>query len=247
VAARVQARHATLLDEVAWRSLESCRDAAHYLAAARVTALADWVATVDVSEGAQGIERILRMRWSSYVREVAGWHPRGSREWIAWLEWLPGLGALGAMLRGEPPPRWVAADPAYARLHALLADGDAQALRRAGLNEVREAMRRGAEVRAVWHRHWRSLLQPGNEDTRRRVDELERVLDRHLQAMDHSGDGPDERRWLAGQLTFLFRRAETSPVATICHLGLQALQLERLRGGLLRRQLLLAAAEGVDP
>ena len=45
------------------------------------------------------------------------------------------------------------------------------------------------------------------------------------------------RRDLAHAVTRLFRRHGASPAAVFCHLVLVALDLERLRGGLVRRRL----------
>ena len=60
--------------------------------------------------------------------------------------------------------------------------------------------------------------------------------------------GPQEasapyRRDLAQTVTRLFRRHGGTPVAVFCHLALVALDLERLRGDLVRRALFEPAKE----
>src|SRR6186713_699945 len=87
--ARIHSRVGRLPDEATWRRIESSRDLAHYLNATRASTLADWVATIDLSQDAHAIERALRAQWSHHVREVALWHPRGGQAWIEWITWLP--------------------------------------------------------------------------------------------------------------------------------------------------------------
>jgi hypothetical protein len=70
--------------------------------------------------------------------------------------------------------------------------------------------------------------------------QLQAAVNGHLQSMREAGvkqDGDKLRGELAAALTRLFRRHAQSPVAIFCHLGLTALDVERMRGGLTSRSL----------
>ncbi len=69
------------------------------------------------------------------------------------------------------------------------------------------------------------------------MDATGRALDAHLAAFHDRTvrDGWPLRRTLQARLTLLFRRAMIDPAAAFIFLALAALDLERLRGEILRR------------
>jgi hypothetical protein len=77
----------------------------------------------------------------------------------------------------------------------------------------------------------------GEDDEATLLDELARVLRAHLAAFHDPAvrDGWPLRRALEARLTLLFRRAMLDPAAAFVFLALAALDLERLRGELVRR------------
>ena len=87
---------------------------------------------------------------------------------------------------------------------------------------------------------WRALWPRTTHSERAHLVLFTRTLERHLDAMAHAdsaSDGFAERARLELEFARLFRWHAEEPVAPFCHLGLVALDLERLRGAVLRRAL----------
>jgi hypothetical protein len=89
----------------------------------------------------------------------------------------------------------------------------------------------------AWRAEWLRRMPAGGGDDVTLLDELVRVLRRHLAAFREPSvrDGWPLRRALEARLVMLFRRAMLDPAASFIFLALTALDLERLRGELVRR------------
>lgn len=231
---RVYARHGQRLDEAGWRRVEASRDLGHYTAAARSTALAIWVGAMNVDRDCHAIERSLRSQWRHYVNAVARWHPR---EWQAWLEWiacLPYLSMLGPLARPESMPTWMLADPMFGRV--ALGTGRAGTIANAALAPLEAAIAGRTTPRAAWIAHWQVIQPRSDRDTRRSFAVLRRAIEEHDRNLIHAKDSAEpHRQRFAARLHALMRAAAGTVIVTVCHLGLVALDIERLRGGLARR------------
>jgi hypothetical protein len=251
--ARVQARQGQLLQEDDWRQLEAHRPLVPYVDAARGSKLGRWVSAFDPRHGSHEIERSLRDQWRAYVADVASWHSRKWQHWLGWLEWLPTLSLLAELARPEPVPRWMRDDPTYGPIASKAPDERAAALKDTALAPLEPAIRRQATIANCWSEHWFALMPQTDEDTRALFDELVSLLQRHIESLASSsthhddiqnsngntngkaGSGHNTQRSrddLAHRLAVLFRASNGSVIATLCHLGGLALQLERLRGDL---------------
>jgi len=234
--ARIHARIGLLPDEAIWRRIESSRDRAHYLNATRSSVLADWVATIDLSQDAHAIERALRAQWRRHVQEVAQWHPRVWQAWIAWLSWLPALSLLAQLARADPAPTWMLADPDFGIVAPGSLSERAAALTRIGLAPVAASLVNRTSIAAAWMAHWHSLQPQAHARTEQLHRALMRALSRHGQEIREATDSGDlPRAKLAERLSRLLRNSGDTVVASVCYLGLLALHLERLRGGLVLR------------
>ena len=94
----------------------------------------------------------------------------------------------------------------------------------------------GKRLLGLWRARWPRTS--GGE--RRALDALVDALSRHWAEMasaDTSSDGWVLRAALGARLGRLFRAEREQPAAVFCHLGMIALDVERLRGALLRRAL----------
>ena len=243
---RVHARQALLADEVTWRRIESSRDLPHYVGALRATTLQDWVATIDLGHDVHAIERVLRAQWRTYVADVAAWHPREWQPWLEWLAWLSGLSLLARLARPEPAPAWLLADPIYGPAAVGSPAERAAALTPTALAPLAPAILAHTSILEAWQRHWQQLLPRSDAHTRQMLDALLAILREHAQAMRMATQSGDAiRAELARRLARLLRLAAGTIVVTVCHLALQALQLERLRGGLARRRAFTVAADVV--
>ena len=242
--ARVQARHGELAPEADWRRLAASRDLGHYLDVARAGSFARWVSSLDATRDSHAIERSLRALWSDYVLEVASWHPRIWQPWLAWLAWVPALSLLAQLAHPEPAPTWLPADPLLGPVAAGTPAERGAALEHTDLAPLASALRAARPLAGAWYAEWRRRLPTTDARTRELIDALLRILTMHAHSLEQARDSAwPLRRQLAARLRVLFRRGAGTAVATVCHLGLVAIDLERLRGGIVRRRLLPSAVE----
>jgi hypothetical protein len=225
--ARVQSQYGARPHSSDWRRLEASHDLGQYLEGARGSIFGPWIAGIDRSRDVHTIERTLRAAWRHYVATVAGWHPRCWQAWLTWLEWLPSLGLIAQLERADPKPPWLQADP------LLGATG-----RGTALAVFEPAITGAVPLGQLWLAHWRELRPAVEGGTEQLLVVLARVVREHARALSlESADAVALREQLRARLCRLFRSAAGTPVATLCHLVLMALDFERLRGGLVTRAL----------
>ncbi len=236
--ARVHARHGQRLDEPDWRRLEANRDLGLYLAAVRSTTLSDWVSSFDTTHDCHTFERVLRAQWQRYVDAVAGWHPVAFQAWLAWLAWLPGLSLMAQLARPNPAPAWMLADPVYGPLAPGTPAERAAALANTALVPLASALAGRNSALAAWSAHWHALRPRLDARAELLLERLLEALQGHEEDLKRAvGSAEPLRRALAHRFHRLLRIAAGTAIVTLCHLGLVALDLERLRGGLARRYL----------
>lgn len=240
---RVQAQHGGLPGNADWRALEATRDLGQYLDAARHSALARWVSSFDPGQDLHTIERSLRSEWTSHVELVASWHPRAAQPWLAWLAWLPTLSLLARLARDVPAPPWLLADPVCGPVAVGSPAQRAEALGKTSLAPLAPGVAGDASIAALWRARWNELTPAMGPRTRDHHAQLQRALDRHGQSLKSASSALTLRASLAEHLEVLFRRAHGTVVATACHLGRLALELERLRGGLAIRYAQVSPAQ----
>jgi hypothetical protein len=238
VQARLQARHGERLQETDWRAIEAARSIDEFIARARVTALRRFTERVNARMSSHAVERMLRDTWRVYVAELASWVPAAWCQAVLWTSLLPELPIIDGALRGEAP-EWIEQDPAFAEL----AKADAQKRNVTPANSPLDALvasnGREKTLAARWYTHWRSLW-PRRQAANRALLDLIATIIAHVERLDRAGlqeASASYRRDLARKLTRMFRRHGGSPAAMFCHLALVALDLERLRGDLVRRRL----------
>jgi hypothetical protein len=237
VQARLQARHGERLSEVDWRTLEAVKSLDHFIERSRATALRRFTAPINAAMSSYAIERLLRAVWRDYVAEVADWVEAEWRPAIEWVAPIADLPAFDALLRGAVPA-WIAQDAA---LNDFSGDDIAQriaALEKSPLAALAPGAKRANTLATRWYVHWRSLWPRGAQAAA--LDELATIVRGHVELLARAAareTSAPYRRALARKLTRLFRRHSASPLAVFAHLALVALDLERLRGNLVRRRL----------
>ena len=233
--ARVQARLGERLSETGWRALESTLGLQQYLASVRNTALARYVQHFSANLTPHAIERSLRDDWRAEVEAVRHWVPDSWSPAVAWTTWLPYLDALAWLTGGGVVLPWMQADAVLSGVAArelvvgnatfgFLADDDTP-----------------TGWRSRWFDHWTSLCPKTRDDESAGLRLLAAAVQRYFATLDRTGTSRAERREASERLeadaaALIHRRAET-PVVVFCHLALVALDLQRLRDGLLRRAL----------
>lgn len=237
VQARLQARHGERLAEADWRALEAARSIDQYIERARASSLRRFTERLNARMSSHAIERALRDGWRAYVVEVAAWVPAEWRQAVLWTSHLPELPVIDALLKGELPG-WAKQEPAFAELIERDAQRHAADRKRSQFAPLVAIGAAEETLAARWTAHWRALWPKGADN--RQLVKLVDMVRAHVEGLDRAG--PQEtsaryRRDLAQSLTRLFRRQSGTPAAVFSHLALVALDLEHLRGGLVRRRL----------
>jgi len=238
VQARMQARHGERLQEAEWRAIEAARSIDQFIERARASPLRRFTARMNARMSSHAVERMLREAWRGHVAEVADWVPAPWRQAVLWTSLLPELPIIDG-LRGEAPD-WLEQDPVFAdivemdrRQRKLAAAIDSPL----GVLVAPDAA--GKALVARWYRHWRSLWPRRPADKSALID-IAATINAHVQRLDRAGTpeaSAPYRGDLARGLARMFRRHSGLPGAVFCHLALVALDLERLRGDLIRRLL----------
>lgn len=219
VQARIQARHGRRPDESDWSRLESCESTHAYLEAARTGVLSGWAEGLNAEDGIHRLEASLRRSWRHYLQQVASWAPEPWRDAIEWCGCLPDVPTAAHIADQaaavEEPSEWMAADrPTEAQTPASMDE---------------------------WREEWRARMPSTGTDEQAGLTALEKAVDDWI--ADNRDPEPASISRAAGlherlehRVTTVFRRHALGPAAVFAHLLLTALDVQRFRGGLVRRQ-----------
>ena len=238
--ARAQARLGEQLPEDGWRLLESSLGLPQYLASVRSTVLAPRIQQFSANVTPHTIERTLREAWRSEVADVARWVPDRWQPAIEWAAWTPYIQPLAWLLADEPALPWMAEDPVLAELAV-----DDSGARRAAICASPLAALMASEAETAlperWFSHWRSLWPATNDEEATGLQSLIDAASVYLDTIARHGTGLRDRRDARASLvrhaTRMMHQHVEQPVVVFCHLIVFALELQRLRDGLLRRAL----------
>ena len=239
VQARLQARHGDRLDDPAWRMLEAARSFDQFLERSRSTSLRRFTDPIEVKMPSHTIERILRAAWRDYVAELATWVTPSWQPAVLWVAHLPDIPTLDSLFKGAGPG-WTREDPVFAPFARGDLQDHAAELEASPFAVLSAATDRRGSLGAQWLAHWRTLWPRSSESDRRGLDDLVGVVANHFESIARAGlqdSSSPHRHDLEREATRMFRRRAGTPAALFSHLTLVALDLERLRGGLIRRRL----------
>lgn len=245
VQARLQARHGERLGPSDWAALDAAKSLEHFIERARASSLRRFADHLNARMSSHAIERALRAAWRSFVGEVASWAPERWRPAVRWVAFVPDLQVLQHLLSGDTPP-WTHADPVYAPLAEAEPGRRLERLGETPLRPLAALHDPAAPIAARWLAHWRALWPPQSASDRAPLDRLVAIVGAHRDRLARAGaqDSSDRTRAeLAQSVARLFRRHSATPAALFSELILIALDLERLRGGLVRRRLFAEPAK----
>lgn len=235
--ARLSARYGERPDELTWRRIEHVRALPALLDQVRATALRRWISGIGTRSGAREIERALRGQWRELVDEVTAWMPEDWQPAVRWCAILVDLPLLQYLARGGAAPPWMREDPVYGEIAERESAGFGGMPLAGALAPLAPAWSEPDRIGQVWLAEWRRRIRDARGANDPLVAEMAKVLEAHLRAFRDRAirDGWPLRRALQARLSLVFRRAMVNPAAAFAFLGLAALDLERLRGELLRR------------
>lgn len=205
---RIGARIGERPREAEWRALGVIRELAGFVDAARASPLARWMKGIDREAGPHVVEERLHDNARAHVRELRDWMPVAWHAAIEWTAVLLDLAFALHLARGGPPPQWMRDDASCREIARLPWLAGGD---------------RAAAIRA-WCDEWNRRAPHGAAN-----DALLRRLGALVEATP--------RRALGPPLLHLYRHATLEPAAAFVYLALSALDMERLRGELLRRAL----------
>ena len=237
--ARLQARHGQRLDDASWRRIETMREIAPLLEFARGTALRPWLVGIAADSPAHRVEAALHGHWRALVDEVVAWMPRRWQAPLAWCAVLPELAPLQHLAQGGESAAWIADDGAWAELLATPPPQRAALLATGPLAPLAPAWAAPQTLARAWRTEWQRRLPRQPKPADDALGQLVQMFDEHHEAFVEAApaQGWLLRGALYARLSLLLRRAALEPAAAFIHLALCALDLERLRGELLRRML----------
>ena len=236
--ARLQARHGLRPQEAVWRRLASSGDLANYLVAARRTPLGPWVEGIQSADTSHVLEAHLRQQFRRYVESVAHWLPVEWRACINWVRHLPDLPALLFLLQAEQAPGWMRNDADLGEFTIDRKSAVSDTLFGSDRAYLGKARQEGIPLYDAWYEQWQRLW-PAKSKLQSGLIHLGRLVRQHLHdeqtvALPATGH---RQEILAAELNAAFRRYSFKPAAACAHLGLVALDLQRLRGELAHRAL----------
>jgi hypothetical protein len=234
--ARLQARYAGLPSEDDWQRLAATRTLSAFLEEARMGVLRAWVAGFSSQSETHDLEAAVRTLYRETAGQVASWVPKPWCDAVAWVRWLPVLPIFDHLARGEPMPAWVAWELDMQTL--LEEDGtlSLERLRRAGAAALGGS---SGNLADAWLGQWRRRWPRCDGQDRANMESLVKVVEDAAAAFLRA---PPEGTWtvrkeLRERLRLRFHQQLLQPVTAFIYLALVALDLERLRAGLVTRAL----------
>jgi hypothetical protein len=247
--ARGRARLALRPDERHWRDWHAARGLAVLIDAVRSSPFADGISGIAPGAEADAVELALRVQLRARIAEVAAWAPDAWRPALLWTRRLIDLPLQAHLAAGGTEPEWMRDDPAAAQRGQTDAATPAAAVLLAPCrcrNAAVDARHTAALHPALrdWLERWRALWPPMSTDERSALEALTTTVAQHLTRFAAAApeDAAALRSALHPRLLAFARLQAAEPVALFALLVLHALDLERLRGELLRRALFPAEA-----
>ena len=242
---RLQARHGLRPDESTWQLVESHRDLANFIQAARNTTLSQWTAGIQSVNDEHLLEEALLEQYRHYIEEVAAFVPESWSRAVRWVETLTQLPSLHYLINGNTAYSWMLENPDLRKFVAADQELRIHSLTQSRFAPLITGIQSGKLLTTAWLDHWQ-VLWPGNLPQIDPLREFVAVLQKHVDAFSQFSPAVTwlQRKKIAEKLVFMFRKHAFEPVTMFVHLLLVALDIERLRAGVMQRCLFPNFREG---
>lgn len=215
-----------------WLALEATLGWDEFLARARQAPFGRWLDSLSNEPTLHDIDRVLRAALRRDCARLANWYGEPWRKALLRLSAIVDLPLLAGLLRGDPAPATASDDPAW---RPLIAAPATERFRLATGLLLPSDHRVDAGLFDAWIRAWLAALPACTPEIRAGFSELTRVVADYRRRSAIAAATPAMR--MHARLALLFRRHAGTPVAMACEIAATALDLQRLRAGLLRRLL----------
>ena len=251
---RLQARHGARPEEQDWLFVEAHSELAGYLNTARQTRLRPWVISLHANENHHVLEATLAQEYRLYIHDVSMWLPGPWQQAVQWTKWLVDLPSLQYLLTGNTAPAWMLEQPQLKSFVSGDTERRLQAMQETDCAVLVDGWMSGKSLIDAWTKRWQQLWGEVDEKQKRPMILLVETLKQEIDFASinaevfskretHTSPGilPDGNQKfyirLINVLTKMFRRYRYQPVTVFIHLALVALDVERLRGGIVQRKL----------
>lgn len=234
---RLQARHGMRPDERTWGLLESQKDLANYLQSARSSTLGTWVVGLQATDSHHFLESTLLKHYRHYVGEIASWVPVNWQKSVHWVVCLTYLPVLEHLLKGSTAYNWMLDDDRTKLATTTDQEQRVGHLLQSEFAPLFKYHTADGLLLDAWLQHWCNLWPDKRNSLRQPFDKFVKLMQLHR---DLFMQLPVERTWqqrqsLSIKMRMLFRQRAFQPINVFVHLLLIALDVERLRGGILQR------------
>jgi hypothetical protein len=236
---RLQARHGMRPDEHIWQIVESKKELANYLQAARQTSLKNWLAGIQASDNHHAIETTLIKLYQDYILDIARWVPSAWRDAVRWVVVVPYLPAIQHLISGNSAQSWMLSHPDLKEFTATNLELRLDSFSQSPYAPLLAATQADQPVVEGWLAHWRALWPEKKPAQQQALNALINQVRQHREIFAQLSLNMTwrQRQQLTNKLTMLFRKYAYQPVAVFIHLLLVALDMERLRGAIMQRSL----------
>lgn len=245
--ARLQAQHGVRPNDAAWSAMEATVALGQFVANARTTTLASHLEFFAPTVSAHDAEQALRSAWRRRVFEAARWVPQKWQAAVQWFATATELPVLVHLERGGQLPAWLYTDPLWRvalNTEPTPLSQNLSTLARLAFEQPIESASIAAPTSPAtidaWTREWRRRWPSEDAEMRGALEELIVQVRTHvalMRAAESSMQGRALRQDMRAQLVRRLHMQAQTAAAVFASLLLLALDLERLREGLVRRML----------
>lgn len=221
------ARHSRRPGREQWRQIEHSRGLDAFLQMARQSSLADWIRHFESADQSVAWERSLRTDWREYLSQLVSWTPARWKASLGWIEVLPFLPAIARVLEGRPPARWMDGEEFFRGMSLHNSEAFRLELASGPWAPLLGSWQDNSPLDA-WQLAWQAFWPRGHAGNIESLEPGWRIL----------GEPDAQARDELEEFFIRILRIQCPTILpVIAHLGLLSLDLGRLRGGLLSRQL----------